>query len=200
MSFLVSFNGQFTPYIHSAPDVWHGKVSPVGKLEGAKAEEISHHAPDTKMIYHPPKQKIAAYQQQTETFEKSKKRVYARDIMSSPAHFVYTHTPLGDAFNKMKKFGFRHLLVYTSDNLLTGILSDREFIGADLSAPCSGAMIQKVIVGLQDSRVPDMAHLMLQEKINALPIVNDKHIVVGIITQSDILRYVIGNEALIEKA
>lgn len=199
MSFLVSFNGQFTPYIHSAPDVWHGRVSPVNKLEAPRAQEINHHAPETDTIHHPPKARVNAYEQQTKSFEKSKKRIYARDIMSSPSHFVFTTTPLSEAMSEMKKFGFRHILVFNSDEKLAGIISDRELIGARPEASCESVMIPKVLVGLQDSRIQDMAHLMLQEKINALPIINDKHVVVGIITQSDILRYVIGSEEFIER-
>jgi CBS domain-containing protein len=55
-------------------------------------------------------------------------------------------------------------------------------------------MIPKVLVGLHNARIQEIAHIMLQEKINALPIINEKHQLVGIITQSDILKFVIESD------
>jgi CBS-domain-containing membrane protein len=57
---------------------------------------------------------------------------------------------------------------------LAGLLSDRQFIGANPQSLCEELMLPKVLV--------------------VLPIVDEQHLVVGIITQSYILKFVIGNE------
>ena len=55
-------------------------------------------------------------------------------------------------------------------------------------------MIPKVLVALQTARIQEIAHFMLQEKINSLPIVDENNVVTGIITQSEILRFVIASD------
>jgi|GEM_PF-317856 len=195
MSFLISFNGQFSPYVHPTQDPWQGKVTPVQPLEQMDTTAVDHHAPDTKTMHHPPSQQIKSYQQAVKSFEQTKKRVYARDIMSSPVHSVKKIAQVSEAIAIMKKFGFRHLPVFDGNESLVGLLSDRELLSAKPHSTCEDLMVSKVVVGLQQARVQEIAHIMLQEKINALPIINDQHVVVGIITQSDILKFVIGSEA-----
>lgn len=195
MSFLISFNGQFAPYLHPTADAWHAKVNPVHKLDPLDPKEIEYQAShDGSTIHHPPSAHVKSYEQQVKTFEKTKKRSYARDIMSSPVHFVHKTTSMNEAITLMKKFGFRHLPVLDNKENLAGLLSDRELIGAKPNSLCEELMIPKVLVALQSARIQEIAHIMLQEKINSLPIINDQHQVLGIITQSDILKFVIGSE------
>lgn len=198
MSFLVSFNGQFSPYLHPVKDVRDDRITPVHQLEALNAQEVGHQIPDVETAHHPPHPELSAYQKQVTTFKQTKKRVYARDIMSAPAHSVQKSSSVSEAIATMKKFGFRHLPVVDPSDHLVGILSERELVEAKAISLCSQLMIPKVIVALQSARIQEIAHIMLQEKINALPIVNDQHRIVGIITQSDILKYIIHNEEFLE--
>lgn len=196
MSFLISFNGQFSPYLHPVEaDPRYAKIRPVSDLDPAHSREIDHQPTnDGNVTHHVPNKSVNAYAKQIKTFEKEKKRTYAKDIMSSPIHFVHTTTLMSEALTLMQKFGFKHLPVLDPKENLAGLLSDREFIGANLAARCEELMLPKVLVALQTTSIPEIAHILLQEKINALPIVNDHYQVIGIITQSDILKFVIGNE------
>ena len=164
----MSFNGQFTSYVHP--------------VQGFEPHHIIDRAP------------IKTYADQAKSFEKTKKRYYARDIMSSPVHFVHTTSKVSEAIAEMKKFGFRHLPVMDTKEILTGLISDRELIGAEHNSLCESIMVPKIIVALQTARIQEIAHIMLQEKINALPIINGHHVLVGIITQSDILKFVMGSD------
>ena len=194
MSFFISFNGQFSPYIHPTADAWNTKVVPIQKIERMNAQAVDQHHQETIASSHLPKPNVSIYQQQVKTFEKSKKRVYAKDLMKSPVHFALNKTLTSEAIVLMKKYGFRHLPIYDNSNNLVGLLSDRELIGANETSLCEDLMIPKVLVALQTARIQEIAHIMLQEKINSLPIVDDNHVVTGIITQSDILRFVIASE------
>ncbi len=194
MSFFLSFNGQFSPYIYPTTDAWNTKVVPIQKPEPMHGQAVNRpdQEPNGNVLH--PKPNVSAYRQQLKTFEKSKKRVYAKDLMKSPVHFALNKTLASEAIVLMKKFGFRHLPIYDSSNSLVGLLSDRELIGANEKSLCEDLMIPKVLVALQTARIQEIAHIMLQEKINSLPIVDENHVVTGIITQSDILRFVIGSE------
>ena len=194
MSFFISFNGQFSPYIHPTADAWNTKVVPIQKIERLNTQAVDQQPHETNSPPHPSKPLLNTYQQQVKTFEKNKKRVYAKDLMKSPVHFALNTSLASDAIGLMKKFGFRHLPIYDNSNHLVGLLSDRELISANENSLCQSLMIPKVLVALQSARIQEIAHIMLQEKINSLPIVDENHVVTGIITQSDILRYVIGSD------
>lgn len=199
MSFLISFNGQFSPYIHASQDAWNTKVTAVHNLESLNPQEVDHHIPDSDSFRHPPMPQLETYKKHVQSFEKTKKRSYAKDIMSSPVHLVHQNALAQEAIGLMKKFGFRHLPVLGDNQSLVGLLSDREMMEVSVGSTCKELMVPKVLVALQNARVQEIAHIMLQEKINALPIVNDQHEIVGIVTQSDILRFVIGDEKFTEQ-
>lgn len=113
--------------------------------------------------------------------------------MSSPIHFLHKTTSVNEAIVLMRKFGFRHLPILDDQENLAGLLSDRELIGAKPHCLCERLMIPKVLIGIHNASIQEIAHIMLQDKINAILIINEKHQLVGIITQSDILKFVIGN-------
>lgn len=200
MSFLISFNGQFSPYIH--PETTKAlRVNHVLGLEPLDPKEVEYQPDKNRDADHSKsKSFVSPYNHQLRTFEHEKKRFYARDIMSSPVHFIQKSAPINYAITDMKKFGFRHLAVLDGDENLVGIISDREFIGSNPTSICGEVMIEKVLVALQSASIKEIAQIMLKEKINAIPIVNDHHKVVGIVTQSDILKFVIGSEVFSQLA
>lgn len=200
MSFLVSFRGQFTPYIRPTFDAWHEKIHAVQSVEPLKAREVGEAKVSLDETHPTPPRPLGAYQDQAKSFEKTKRRIYAKDIMSSPVHSIQKTAPVKEAMDELKKFGFRHLVVIEGNATFVGLISDRELLMASPSDICEKIMIPKIIVAMQTARIQDIAHIMLQEKINALPIINDHYQLVGIITQTDILKYVIGGETFNEKA
>jgi predicted transcriptional regulator len=71
--------------------------------------------------------------------------------------------------------------------------SDREFINQNENKLCSEVMLKKVIVADEYASINQLAIIFLQEKLNAVPIINNKKEIVGIVTITDILKYVILN-------
>ena len=61
-------------------------------------------------------------------------------------------------------------------------------------------MIQKVIVCEEMTSINEISIILLREKINALPIINYKKEIAGIISLSDILKFVIETTNLLTKA
>jgi len=202
MSFLVSFNGQFTPHVYQVGASSYG-VSAPRPLKEVQTK------PDTGEFSHIMEDSLhakaelkghAAYQSQQKIFEEKKQRLYAHDLMSSPLHTIQQTEKVARAREVLQKMGFRHLPVIDQDQNLRGLLCDRDLIGMKESLSVEKIMQKQVIVGQEKTRIQDIAHLMLEERLNALPIIDHRHKLVGIITLSDILKFVVHLDEFRERA
>ncbi len=110
---------------------------------------------------------------------------------------------ISDAMDKMGKGHFRHLPVVNDQGKLLGMLSDRDirlirpslaFIShedADLqlwSTAVRQAAVFDPITIYPDASLEQAAELMLRWEIGGLPVVNEKSVLAGIITYTDLLR------------
>jgi acetoin utilization protein AcuB len=125
-----------------------------------------------------------------------------QDVMQTKLHTVTPATTLPEALRLTTQRGVRHLPVLDGDRLV-GILSDRDLKRAMASSATSlGAhelnylldrlrveeiMTRTIITIGRMSAVEEAASLMVQEKIGALP-VTDEGRLVGIVTETDVLR------------
>jgi CBS domain-containing protein len=95
----------------------------------------------------------------------------------------------------------RHIPV-VEDGRLVGLLSERDLMGAAVfglkqkskssllkSFLIKDVMKKKVITVMPDTPIKEAAHLMADKKIGCVPVVTDGR-VVGLVTTTDILRYV----------
>lgn len=112
------------------------------------------------------------------------------------------------ALYMMKKKGIRHLLV-TDNSKLRGIVTDRDFRLMRPSPATSLSiyevhylldklkvkeiMTKKVIAVTPETTIAEAAHLLLNRRIGALPVLKDEK-VVGIITETDMIRALIDLE------
>ena len=100
----------------------------------------------------------------------------------------------------------RHILI-VEDGRLVGLLSERDMMGATTttifglkrksksallkSVLIKDVMKKKVVTVKPDTPIKDAAHLMKEKKIGCVPVV-DEGSLVGLVTTTDILRYVEG--------
>jgi len=133
-------------------------------------------------------------------------RTQVREIMSSPAVVVEPDVTLPVAITLMRERGIRHLPVVEHGRLV-GIISRGDLreasisqaINADLyelnfmlnRLPVSRLMSREVFTIAPEAPVVDAAELMTEKKIACLPVVDDSGAVVGIITESDLLRMLV---------
>jgi CBS-domain-containing membrane protein len=191
MSFLVAINGQFSLLDHHRP-VDHN-VRPVAKTTLSKEVQEFDQTLATQGEAIPQRSNPApgVYQKADKYFEQNRQRFYAKDLMSSPVHTIDKSAPLAQAQQLLKRHGFRHLPVLGEQQLICGLLSEREIYKNDASQTCGEVMLPKVIVCEERTSVHEIAIILLREKINALPVVNQHKQLTGIITLSDILKHVI---------
>ena len=132
--------------------------------------------------------------------------------MSTPVITVTEDTPLSDARKLIADNKIRALPVMKEDKLI-GIITRRGLLRLDLSIlgdeswhinadledeKVGDVMTLKPLTILPDSSVPKAARIMLENKITALPVL-EKGKLVGIITNSDILRFLLAEYSEIKK-
>ena len=125
-----------------------------------------------------------------------------QDIMTANPITVGLEMPVLDAQKLMRTQRIRHLLV-TEHHRLVGIVTDRD---VRLSLPSSATSLSvwelnylvarltveevmtRVVIIVEPQRdAGDAARIMLDHKIGALPVV-DGEVIVGIVTETDMLR------------
>jgi len=140
-----------------------------------------------------------AYQQAPQTPQPKTSATLAQDIMSAPAATLSPEALLTDAWALMSKKGFRHIPIVSGPGHLVGIVSDRDLLrfpselDGRTAAPRKVGQIMKteVLTATPTTDIAEIARVMLDERISALPILDGTHHPVGIVTVSDILRVLV---------
>ena len=116
---------------------------------------------------------------------------------------VSPETSVKEAFGLMKSLGIRHLPVINKQGALKGIVTDRDLRRPKISdvfkswhdlyrindeIQVEDVMVGPVITANQDDTIQEAAKLMVENRIGALPVTDIQKKLVGIITESDVLR------------
>jgi acetoin utilization protein AcuB len=130
--------------------------------------------------------------------------ILAQQVMTSPVVWLDLKTAMAEAWKLIHQRRFRHVPVVNSDQRIVGILSDRDLWreaagihthpeAESIALPnltVQDIMTDRVLTGHPDTEIRTIARVMFEERIGAMPIVNDMGTPIGIITRSDILRTV----------
>ncbi len=120
-----------------------------------------------------------------------------RDIMSRPVLTVEVGESLWDAWQLLFVSGLRHLVVLDADGRCLGVLSDRGIL-VEVPATAehlSGLRVTEVIAKVSTPVVhptdnpTHAAEVMSRGAIEALPVLDAGSRLVGIVTESDIVRW-----------
>lgn len=130
-------------------------------------------------------------------------RTRARDIMSSPPITVTPATSLPAATALMREKRIRHLPVVENGRLV-GIVSRGDLREASITAGINAdsyelhfmlsqltvgkLMTRKVFTVTPDAPIVHIVELMTEHKIAGLPVVDESDTLVGIVTESDLLK------------
>ena len=115
------------------------------------------------------------------------------DLMSTAVLSVKESELLPAADETMKMADVRHLPVVDRHAHVVGVLSNRDVmaaLGAHGRKPkrVAEVMTRKVLTIHPNKLAREAAALMLQYKIGSLPVVDDEQQLVGVITETDLLR------------
>ncbi len=134
------------------------------------------------------------------------KTMLVKDWMTTEVITITPDTTLPDAAALMRENNIRHLPI-VDHGVLVGIVSHTDVVEAkpsdattldiwELNYLLSRLRVEKIMTRnpltvRPDSTIRDAAQIMYDHKIGGLPVVDDTHHVVGIITESDIFRILI---------
>ena len=118
--------------------------------------------------------------------------VTARDVMSAPAVTIPPSATLWDAWRLMMASGLRHLVV-TEAGRVVGVLDDRAVFAQWPMGPLAlrrnrvgDLMARRTRCVFEGTEVRDVAIVMVEDGVDAVPVVGDNGTVLGIVTARDI--------------
>ena len=121
------------------------------------------------------------------------------DVMSRPVLTVEEGETLWDAWQLLFVSGLRHLVVLDANGASLGVLSDRSIL-AEVPATSEHlserrvrdvlAMVPLVSVGPADPPLT-AARVMATNSVEAVPVIDAAGRIVGIVTESDIVRWLV---------
>jgi CBS domain-containing protein len=119
----------------------------------------------------------------------------ARDIMHAGAECISDSQHLQQAARQMRDSDVGALPICSDDGRLLGIVTDRDIVikcvanGVDPSTVTAGQLAQgKPVTVDSKADVNDVLHLMEENQIRRLPVI-DKQQVVGMISEADLARH-----------
>jgi predicted CoA-binding protein/predicted transcriptional regulator len=172
-------------------------------LSNGRVQLVEYESLETEYLKHTPMMPSAI------PVRKDKKATRVKERMTRNPTVVTPDEALKDALWKMEHGHFRHLPVVDHEGKLIGILSDRDirlirpslaFVGKE------DAMVQLWSLAVQQAAVFDpisvkpettlkeAAELMLRWHVGGLPVADDQHRLVGMLTYTDVLRDYVGRE------
>ena len=191
MPLLYSING--LPSVYPIEAIASTTASrPFSSLLSKKSKEMDS-SPD-KNFRHASKEEVEVEAYRKKPIHHTRKAaLIAQDLMTSPVCCILIDLTLAKAQEMMQQKRFRHLPVVTQEGKLTGMLSDRDFIRIQkgTTVVVSSLMSSKVLTATPETSLQLIAESLLEHQIGALPIVNQDHQVVGILTTTDILRAIV---------
>jgi len=149
-----------------------------------------------------------AYQQQAHQGHAFKPALLAQDLMTVPVTSLPSDSTLLEAWSIMKHKGIHHLPVTSVHGTLVGMISDLDLLpyaheleSVNSPGPSAGhklapEMSSRVLSATPTTEIPEIARMMLDEHVSAIPIVDSSRHPVGILTTSDILRAIVRRSPL----
>jgi acetoin utilization protein AcuB len=107
-------------------------------------------------------------------------------VMSRNVVVVSGAVTVGAAAAMMRRLRIRHLPV-VDDGRLAGIVSDRDLMRHDDETTCAEAMTPSPVVCSSDAPISRVARLMLDNKIDSVPVVNGPGRLIGLVTSADLI-------------
>lgn len=143
-----------------------------------------------------------AYRQVGLRPRQSKPAVLAQDLMRSPVHSLASDSTLLDAWAIMEQKHFHHIPITSLDGTLVGMVSYRDLLlhvpeliteGDKRQAAqrrLAEIMTSRVITATPSTEIREIAHVMLDEQIHAVPILDTHRLLTGIVATHDLLQAV----------
>ena len=188
---------------------------PYNKSEIVKRVTPSHQGVPDKSIrvnedtYKPHKKNFSSMGNSIESYSQEEIKndelatpVFAREIMSTSLHTAYVYASLSSGESILNKNRIRYIPIISRDNKILGIVSHKDILlytiqlyrksPTDIEKSQLGDIMKtKILTGYPDTAIREIAKIMFEESVGALPIISrESSDLVGIVTRNDILKSV----------
>lgn len=195
MSLVIAVNGNITPF--------HSPES--SKLKKSSASSESHFVKDFDNL--PVKEKVPKKHKKNPTVnnllneyaknnEKNLPRIVKKafQVMVSPVITLTPNKSVLEAVSLMEERDIRHIPVLVN-NQVVGMISNEDLL-RNFSTKAQGSqsiaeiMTKRVVLAYDSTAIDFLARTLVEHKIGAIPIINRRHELVGIVSQIDLLKLV----------
>lgn len=111
---------------------------------------------------------------------------HVRFWMSAPAITVNADAQVSEALALMQAHSIRRVPVVDGSGQLCGIITYGDIRGAQQQGAVLAVMTRQPLSVGPNASLREAALLMLDNKIGGLPVVDDTHTIVGVVTESDL--------------
>jgi len=117
------------------------------------------------------------------------------DIMSAPVHTIGAEEPATAAWEAMRLYRTRHLVVSSEEGRVIGVVSASDLGGKHgesirVRRRISDLMTEKLVVAQLETTVREAANLMRGHEVNCLPVFDSRGHLKGIVTTVDLLELI----------
>lgn len=157
------------------------------------------------------KQIQQTYRSAAEPSHEREKAIYASQIMTREVLTISDGLALSAAWEILEEHEFRHLpVIADSDDMLVGMVTEHDFVMSAIDIgglpPIIGTKAQiklvsqlmssPILSATTDTDIHDLARVMYERHIGAVPILDKQGALAGIITHRDILKALVKTEPL----
>ena len=120
--------------------------------------------------------------------------VHVADVMTKAPMSMLPHQSFAEVVAMMANRSFHHMLVVDEDERLHGVISDRDVLRALSRTPdwskksVAEIMSPDAVTTTPESAISTALSLMLEKRINCLPVIGPDGRVAGILTSTDLLK------------
>lgn len=110
------------------------------------------------------------------------------DIMKRDIDCLYPHDTILDWHELALKSGHSNFPVINGENILLGVVSALDVTGMSSNLPISEVMNNDILQAKPETLVSHISRLLVWEGCDIVPVVDDRHVLVGIVNRQDIIQ------------
>ena len=166
------------------------RVEPLDKDRQSGEEQTPHHSFDQDEESQQQEKILKA----DEKLYKKKSVMQASQIMNRQLLALSEHLSVDEAWEKVKHHEIQYFPVINKEGKLLGILSERDLLRereGKRDKKLKDIMTHRTLCAKEHTELSELVQVFSEKNLEAVPVMDETHQVVGILTQSDLLQTMI---------
>lgn len=166
------------------------RVEPLNKDRQSGEEQTPHHSFDQEEESQHHEKILKA----DEKLYKKKSVMQASQIMNRQLLILNEHLSVDEAWKKVKHHEVQYFPVINQEGKLLGMLSERDLLReleGKKERKLKDIMANRTLCAEVNTKLSELVQVFSEKSLEAVPVIDETHQVVGILTQSDLLQTII---------